>query len=100
MYLQRLSGNVFGSILNMIAIDPYRRQFYFRCWTIKKNLEFLELNNKIVSEKIHSIAKWNRGSKHDRKQIQHDRDRSLPTPVSFSMLCYQKNTSSFVSRIT
>ena len=84
----------------MIGIDPYRRQFHFRCWTIKKTLEFLELNNKIVSETIHLIAQWNRGSKRDRQQIQHDRDRSLPTPVSFSMLGYQKNTLSFVSRIT
>ncbi len=79
----------------MIGIDPYRRQFHFRCWTIKKTLEFLELNNKIVSETIHLIAQWNRGSKRDRQQIQHDRDRSLPTLVSFSMLGYQKKYLEF-----
>ena len=74
--------------------------YIFDVVLFKKNLEFLESNNKIVSEKIRSIAQWNRGSKRDRQQIQHDRDRSLPTPVSFSVLGYQKNTLSFVSRIT
>ena len=44
----------------------------------------LELHNKIVSRKIFSTAQWKR----IRQQIQYDGDRSLPTPVSFSMLDY------------
>ena len=64
--------------------DDARRR---RC-SSKKTFHIYKLlgNIKIIANQI---AQWKRG-RQQIKKIQHDGDRSLPTPVSFSMWDYEK----------
>ena len=74
---------------DMIGIVPHRHQFHFPCWIIYKKPAFLESHNKIIDQTIPTMAQWDRigtMAVSAIAQIQYDRDQSLPTPISFSML--------------
>ena len=47
--IEQLCGNVIGCNSNVIGIDPYRSQFHFPCWIIKRNLRF---QNHIIKQSV------------------------------------------------